>query len=185
MNTDDLYSDNLGSQLNQFGSIASDSLDAAMDTDTLEMDGQGADVQDTVDDQEEDDEEFLEDDLSILMRAWVNERNAPDLLEYEGTTIENLMELVDFQTQKIKSQPPMIANIIKVDVDRVKYLVRSYLRTRLAKIEQHAMHYTRDDMYKERMSQNELEYAKGSVSTRIGAVQLEPMRLFILNMYFL
>ncbi|KAJ2168473.1 GINS complex subunit, partial [Coemansia sp. RSA 551] len=58
----------------------------------------------------------------------------------------------------------MIANIIKVDVDRVKYLVRSYLRTRLAKIEQHAMHYTRDDMYKERMSQNELEYAKGFVS---------------------
>ncbi|KAJ1726038.1 GINS complex subunit [Coemansia biformis] len=51
-----------------------------------------------------------------------------------------------------------------MDVDRVKYLVRSYLRTRLTKIEQHAMHYTREPLYRGRMSQNELDYAKGFVA---------------------
>ncbi|PIA18614.1 GINS complex, Sld5 component [Coemansia reversa NRRL 1564] len=98
------------------------------------------------------------------MCAWVNERNAPELLEYEGTTLENLMELVDFQNQRIQSQPAVIANILKMDVDRVKYLVRSYLRTRLAKIEKYALHYTREPRYRDRLSQSELDYAKGFVA---------------------
>ncbi|KAJ2354599.1 hypothetical protein H4S02_013126, partial [Coemansia sp. RSA 2611] len=36
-------------------------------------------------DQEEDEEEDMEeDDLSLLARAWVNERSSPEILEYEG-----------------------------------------------------------------------------------------------------
>ncbi|KAI9504493.1 GINS complex subunit [Coemansia spiralis] len=112
---------------------------------------------------EEDEEDVMEDDFSMLMRAWTNERSAPDILEYEGATIENLMELVDFQLQKMKSQPALVANILKMDVDRVKYLVRSYLRTRLSKIEQHARHYVNEPTYSERLSQNELDYAKGFI----------------------
>ncbi|KAJ2760257.1 GINS complex subunit [Coemansia nantahalensis] len=112
----------------------------------------------------DEEDESAEDDLPLLMRAWVNERNAPELLHYEGTAVENLMELVDFQTKQIAAQPAVVANILKMDVDRVKYLVRSYLRARLAKIELHAVHYTRDPLYRERMSQNELDYAKGFVA---------------------
>ncbi|KAJ2816147.1 GINS complex subunit, partial [Coemansia sp. 'formosensis'] len=115
------------------------------------------------DEDEGDDEDVAEDDLSVLMRSWVNERSSPEILEYEGATIENLMELVDFQTQKMATQQAAIANILKMDVDRVKYLVRSYLRTRLSKIEEHARHYIKDPIYRERLSQNELEYAKGFV----------------------
>ncbi|KAJ2881049.1 GINS complex subunit [Coemansia aciculifera] len=112
---------------------------------------------------EDEDDDVAEDDLSILLRSWVNERGSPELLEYEGATLENLMELVEFQTQKMATQPAALANILKMDVDRVKYLVRSYLRTRLSKIEEHARHYTKDALYRARLSQSELEYAKGYV----------------------
>ncbi|KAJ2487804.1 GINS complex subunit [Coemansia sp. RSA 2050] len=116
-----------------------------------------------LDQEEEEEDDVEEDDLSLLLRAWVNERSSPEILEYEGATLENLMELVDFQTQKMATQQAALANILKMDVDRVKYLVRSYLRTRLSKIEEHARHYVKDTMYRERLSQNELEYAKGYV----------------------
>ncbi|KAJ2462963.1 GINS complex subunit [Coemansia sp. RSA 2337] len=77
---------------------------------------------DAHEDDEDDDEDVLEDDLSLLMRSWVNERSSPEILEYEGATIENLMELVDFQTQKMATQQAALANILKMDVDRVKYV---------------------------------------------------------------
>ncbi|KAJ1785777.1 GINS complex subunit, partial [Coemansia sp. RSA 2399] len=118
---------------------------------------------DEEEEEEDEEEDLVEDDLIMLTRALTNERAAPDILEYEGTALENLMELVDFQLKRISTQPALVANILKMDVDRVKYLVRSYLRTRLYKIEQHARHYTNDPIYRERLSQNELDYANGFV----------------------
>ncbi|KAJ1934152.1 GINS complex subunit, partial [Linderina pennispora] len=98
-------------------------------------------------------------DLLVLRRAWINERNSPELYTYEGAALENLMELVDFQLQSLDAQPASIQNVIRMDADRVKYLVRSYLRTRLNKVEQHSGYVLRE--MKERLSQAELEYAEG------------------------
>ncbi|KAJ1803306.1 GINS complex subunit [Coemansia sp. RSA 2598] len=81
------------------------------------------------------------------------------------------MELVDFQRQKLASQQAFVANILQMDVDRVKFLVRSYLRTRLAKIERHARHYLGEPMYRDRMAQSELDYATGFVELDNGHVR--------------
>ncbi|KAJ2796193.1 GINS complex subunit, partial [Coemansia guatemalensis] len=176
MEADDLYSQDLGPPLGESQGEFSSAQDAHLPSEAMDVkeqttgrDGEIAEreyaegASDSYDEVSEE-EDVTEDDLSIMMRVWVNERNAPELLEYEGTTIENLMELVDFQNQRIQSQPAVIANILKMDVDRVKYLVRSYLRTRLAKIEKYALHYTREPRYRERLSQGELDYAKGFVA---------------------
>ncbi|KAJ1876574.1 GINS complex subunit, partial [Kickxella alabastrina] len=141
MNTDDLYSGGaaLDSQLEPYSDIthynsASATENNAMDTQQLSDNQAQEDEEDSDSIEEQEDE----DDLSILMRSWINERSSPELLEYEGSALENLMELVDFQMQKIQTQQvPFIGNILKMDVDRIKYLVRSYLRTRLGKIEDH------------------------------------------------
>ncbi|KAJ1664759.1 GINS complex subunit [Coemansia sp. RSA 1813] len=144
------------------GDSATDMNASAPDTMDIENDAP-ADERAETEEEEEEYEDLMEDDLTILTRALTNERAAPDILEYEGTAIENLMELADFQLQRIPSQPALVANILKMDVDRVKYLVRSYLRTRLYKIEQYARHYTNDPVYRGRLSQNELDYASGFV----------------------
>ncbi|KAJ2835028.1 GINS complex subunit [Coemansia furcata] len=181
MDTQDSFSDALDSNLGLYDDADTSNFEARLAvSDSMDVEPEvastsvrihttfGAEEEDAelnidkeADEDEDDDVDVAEDDLSVLMRSWVNERSSPEILEYEGATIENLMELVDFQTQKMATQQAAIANILKMDVDRVKYLVRSYLRTRLSKIEENARHYIKDTMYSERLSQNELEYAKG------------------------
>ncbi|KAJ2745185.1 GINS complex subunit [Coemansia sp. BCRC 34301] len=182
MDTQDSFSGALDSNLGLYDDAERSNFEARLASDSMDVEPEGGptsvkihatlgveeDVERGIasnvqEDEEEDDDDVAEDDLLILTRSWVNERSSPELLEYEGATIENLMELVDFQMQKMATQPAALANILKMDVDRVKYLVRSYLRTRLSKIEEHARHYTKEPLYRERLSQNELEYAKGYV----------------------
>ncbi|KAJ2660236.1 GINS complex subunit [Coemansia sp. RSA 1200] len=172
MDTDSVYETNPGSAANagspaaaeaaEYSALAPGAMDIENDIHLTDERGR-INADDEEEEEEDDDEDLVEDDLTILTRAWINERGAPDILEYEGAAIENLMELADFQMQRIPTQPALVANILKMDVDRVKYLVRSYLRTRLSKIEQHARHYTIDPGYRGRMSQGELDYANGFV----------------------
>ena len=49
----------------------------------------------------------------------------------------------------------------RMDLNRVKYLLRSYLRVRLAKIEEHALHYLSAEANVERLSPQELVFAQG------------------------
>ncbi|KAJ2554335.1 GINS complex subunit [Coemansia sp. RSA 1933] len=162
MDTDSIHEDSLDFGIGSSAGINA-SAPSAMDVEN-EVPADGRTVEtDEEEEAEEYDEDLVEDDLTILTRALTNERAAPDILDYEGTAIENLMELADFQLQRIPTQPALVASILKMDVDRVKYLVRSYLRSRLYKIEQYARHYTTDPIYRARLSQNELDYANGFV----------------------
>ncbi|KAJ2724728.1 GINS complex subunit [Coemansia sp. Benny D115] len=173
MNTDDLYSATpLDSQLepqndSQYDPAVypSDTPGYSAQADRQMMDEDEESVAGSEDSADLEDLVADIDDYSILMRSWINERGAPEILEYQGTAIENLMELADFQQQKLSSKQTtgLVANIISMELERVKYLVRSYLRTRLAKIEDHAKYYLQEPMYRERLSQAELDYAKGFV----------------------
>ncbi|KAJ2855917.1 GINS complex subunit [Coemansia erecta] len=166
MDTDDLYSaSNLDSQLEERFSDTHH-----MTTSNAKTTHDSEEASDS-DESSSDISDEPEDDLLILQRMWINERNAPELLEYEGAAIENLMELVDFQRQKIATQTAVVANILQMDVDRAKFLVRSYLRTRLDKIERHARHYLSEPKYRERLAQSELDYAKGFVELDNGHVR--------------
>jgi len=52
-----------------------------------------------------------------------------------------------------------------MEIDRIKFMVASYLRTRLRKIEKHAMHIVANTALSERLSQGELQYAKQYVES--------------------
>lgn len=49
--------------------------------------------------------------------------------------------------------------VIQTELERYKYLVRSYLRARLAKIDRHTLHYLSTDELRARLSDTELAYA--------------------------
>lgn len=49
--------------------------------------------------------------------------------------------------------------VIQTELERYRYIVRSYLRARLAKIDRHALHYLSTDDLRSRMSDVELAYA--------------------------
>jgi GINS complex subunit 4 len=47
-----------------------------------------------------------------------------------------------------------------MEIDRLQYMVSSYLRTRLRKIEKFALHLLSDAVLSQRLSQKELNFAK-------------------------
>ncbi|MCJ1240476.1 GINS complex subunit [Varicellaria rhodocarpa] len=49
--------------------------------------------------------------------------------------------------------------IIQTELERFKFLVRSFLRARIAKIDKHAFHYLTNTSQKARLSPSEVQYA--------------------------
>ena len=99
-------------------------------------------------------------DLQALTRAWVNERTAPELLPYPADLVDRTMERVARQVRctslaevrrlvlivilKIEAIETMNATadpsanfrlvIVQTELERFKFLVRSLLRARMAKV---------------------------------------------------
>lgn len=96
----------------------------------------------------EDDEEET-DIVKELYRAWRNERGSPELQESPEELIKELLELIHFQTSKLTSARPQSVSQInlsgtnfafldclyQMDLERIKFVLKSLLRCRLGKIE--------------------------------------------------
>jgi len=128
-------------------------------------------------------------DLQDLTRAWVAERSAPELLKYASCAriyfvshsmclanasgswpsdglferindnIKRQIERVEEMTGDMDPKTNFALIVIQTELERFKYLVRSYLRARLAKIDRHALHYLSTDDLRARLSDMEMAYA--------------------------
>ncbi|PVU90634.1 hypothetical protein BB559_001000 [Furculomyces boomerangus] len=109
-----------------------------------------------------------QDDWKVLARWLNNELGAPEILQYRKAELENLSELLEFQNGRIEElrnsgdyQKSFESMILQTDVERTKYLIRSYLRARIQKIENNLMWYATVTEASKNLSVYELEYAKG------------------------
>lgn len=80
-------------------------------------------------------------DLQALTRAWINERSSPELLPYPADLVQRSIEGVQRQIEAIESLTGAMdpsANftlvILQTELERVKFLLRSFLRARIAKV---------------------------------------------------
>lgn len=99
-------------------------------------------------------------DLPELTRAWVTERSAPELLPWPSALMERVLDRIHQQVSHVAKSSAPSANaagrvqievveeqvgnmdpktnfrliIIQTELERFKFLVRSYLRTRIAKV---------------------------------------------------
>ncbi|KAJ3033225.1 GINS complex subunit [Rhizophlyctis rosea] len=111
-------------------------------------------------------ETYTNDDVQSLTKHWINERFAPELLPYQGVLVANLLEMVEAQTGNIETSRPdtpesaFMVVLYQQEMERIKYVIRSYLRTRLVKIQKHTLHLLRDEEYRSRMSPEELDFAE-------------------------
>ncbi|KAI5361997.1 Putative DNA replication complex GINS protein SLD5 [Septoria linicola] len=87
-------------------------------------------------------------DLQALTRAWINERTSPDLLPYPTDLIDRANNGIKRQIETIEdmtgSRDPsknFTLVILQTELERMKFLVRSYLRARIAKIDTFPIHY--------------------------------------------
>lgn len=77
-------------------------------------------------------------DVGALLRAWANEKAAPELLEFQADVVRDLAATLDAQAKSLAEpdarRGPFVQGLYQLDVDRVKFIVAAYLRTRLGKV---------------------------------------------------
>ncbi|KAF7313322.1 DNA replication complex GINS protein SLD5 [Mycena chlorophos] len=106
--------------------------------------------------------------LEKLTRHWMNERHAPDILPAQdvllGTILDHLRRQSD-TIQLLRGDPStseeehMRIMLAQTEVERVKFIVRSYVRTRLYKIEKYARHIIANEEVQTRITAAERDYA--------------------------
>ena len=78
-----------------------------------------------------------------LTHAWLNERGSPELLPWPGDLVDTVMDQLQQQQAILDSLMSDAAtsdeehfrlNLVQLDADRCRWLLRSYLRTRLDKV---------------------------------------------------
>lgn len=105
--------------------------------------------------------------LVQLENAWMNEKFAPELLESKADLVECMLDQIkemEGNLKKIK-QGDVVASLHKLEMDRIRFVLSSYIRTRLEKIEKHVVHVLEQEAAREedepsRLSPEELQYAK-------------------------
>ncbi|CAH0049644.1 unnamed protein product [Clonostachys solani] len=106
-------------------------------------------------------------DLQSLTRLWVAERSAPELLGWPfGGLFERINDRIKAQIEKIEiltgdmdPKTNFALIVIQTELERYKFLVRSYLRARIAKIDKHTLHYLSSEELRNKLSETELAYA--------------------------
>lgn len=106
----------------------------------------------------------LPNDVEVLKRVWRNEKSAPEILAYEALLVERVQEQIALMEENFaayaESLDDMMLSIFEMDVNRLMFLLRAYLRIRLSKIEKFALHIMRTVDLWDRLSPQEQEYAQ-------------------------
>jgi len=103
-----------------------------------------------------------------LIRHWMNERHAPDILPAQEELLSSLLDHIRRQSETVQllrgdpssSEEEHIRIILaQTEVERVKFVVRSYIRTRLFKIEKYARFIMTNVDVQHRISAAERDHA--------------------------
>lgn len=105
--------------------------------------------------------------LNKLEQAWCNELLAAELLDYKTYIVECVMEQVKEMEKNLSHirSDSFVAGIHKLELERIKYVLCSYLRTRLNKIETNVIFLLEEEAGRgvdatSKLSPDELVYAK-------------------------
>ncbi|KAI0077966.1 Sld5-domain-containing protein [Panus rudis PR-1116 ss-1] len=114
-------------------------------------------------------DEVEETPFQNLLRHWMNERHAPDILPAQEALLGRLLDHIRKQTddvQLLRADPDSSEDehfrimLVQTEVERVKFVIRSYIRTRLHKIEKYARHIAATQDIHVKLSKAELEHAQ-------------------------
>jgi GINS complex subunit 4 len=89
---------------------------------------------------EEESEEIEIDYIGIIKKGLLNEIYSPEILKYKEKEIKHLLIKIEEKMDEIytniqeKKNEGLKINIIQLEIERIKYLISSYLRIRLKKV---------------------------------------------------
>lgn len=100
----------------------------------------------------------------ILRRCWRYERGCALILPYpQGflDPIKTYLEDMDIRLSDRSMNNEIHQSLHELEVERLRYVYNDFHRIRLRKIEKNPLYYAYDRVGKEKLSQQELEFAKG------------------------
>jgi GINS complex subunit 4 len=107
-------------------------------------------------------------DLDELIHAWISERMSPELLDYKELLIERILSRIRAQIEFIEMNSIELQSgekdiklqlmVIESELDRVNFILRSYLRTRLCKVDTYTIHIRNSEELIQRLSPDETRY---------------------------
>lgn len=101
-----------------------------------------------------------------MKSAWLNEKNAPDILPYQKDIVDIMLSQLSHMNDNLKqlSENDFRWKVHKMELERIRYIVASYLRCRLQKIELFTLYILNEDAVRtvnnKYLSVAELEFAK-------------------------
>uniref|UniRef100_A0A8C3WN50 DNA replication complex GINS protein SLD5 n=2 Tax=Catagonus wagneri TaxID=51154 RepID=A0A8C3WN50_9CETA len=106
--------------------------------------------------------------IDRLEQAWMNEKFAPELLENKSEIVECVMEQLDHMEGNLRraKKGDLKVSIHQMEMERIRFVLSSYLRCRLMKIEKFFPHIlekerTRPEGEPSSLSPEEFAFAQG------------------------
>eukprot|EP00033_Pygsuia_biforma_P002714 GCRY01002998.1.p1 GENE.GCRY01002998.1~~GCRY01002998.1.p1 ORF type:complete len:204 (+),score=23.25 GCRY01002998.1:107-718(+) len=101
--------------------------------------------------------DIIQEDLELLQQGWINEKCSPEILVYEEGAVENIQALLREKEDAIIENSGDVdgsfaSHLMQLEIDRIKFLLRSYLRARLDKITKYSLYVTKNDSTFDRLS---------------------------------
>uniref|UniRef100_A0A0A9YIF9 DNA replication complex GINS protein SLD5 n=1 Tax=Lygus hesperus TaxID=30085 RepID=A0A0A9YIF9_LYGHE len=108
--------------------------------------------------------------LDTITEAWVNEKLSPEILPHKAEFVEVMMEQIDQMEENVlQLQKTDLRSIIhRQELERIRFLIRSYLRTRLDKIELYSLWVFKNQSV---LSPQELAYLKEYLSLSVAPLK--------------
>ena len=96
--------------------------------------------------------------INGLIKIWKNEKFSNDILLYQNSLISTAIDLVEKTEKELKDSSIEKENsdIIELDIERMKFLIKDYLRIRIMKIEKYLFYILKNDL-SALLSENEVE----------------------------
>ncbi|KAL6990094.1 hypothetical protein U1Q18_015842 [Sarracenia purpurea var. burkii] len=108
-------------------------------------------------------------DAELLKRAWRIEKAAPEILQFEAALVQRSREQIQLMEETVEESmtsgiDPLTVSLYQMDLDRTLFLLRSYLRIRLQKIEKYMVHIHKTTELWNRLSKQEQKFAKRCIT---------------------
>ncbi|XP_048747452.1 DNA replication complex GINS protein SLD5-like [Ostrea edulis] len=110
--------------------------------------------------------------LQKLEEAWLNEKFSPELLEAKTDLVDCMLEQMTEMEENIKRAKKGDFKVVlhRMEIDRIRYVLSSYLRCRLKKIEKYTIHTLEQESNRQdddvcRLSPEEFTFAKEYAAT--------------------
>ncbi|MED6189636.1 hypothetical protein PIB30_097990 [Stylosanthes scabra] len=113
-------------------------------------------------------------DVELLKRAWRSEKASPEILRYDTDLVSRLTEQIQLMEETVEEKStsgadPLSLSLYQMDLDRTLFLLRSYLRVRIQKIEKYMFHIRKTDELWNRLSKGEKDFTSRKGSSNLHA----------------